>query len=522
VYLKTKATYGAQGDMRFIWILTGLALFILVLAVTNFINLFMTHGQMRMNEIGIRKSNGAQMADIVRQFFSEVALIVLIAYILGFVLAVACVPHFAVLIGKNIDLVQLLNPLFIISAAVLFVLTVFLSAFYPALYLSRFSPLEIFGKRIRFSKRRLTASVVVFQSAIAIILLSVILVLYRQTVYLQELPLGYNPDNVMVFPGNNTINSSYGAIRQDLLNYPEVKDVRGSHHIFGSGSGSGQVIARWEDRDNRMLINEYRMMPGLPEMMELKTAEGRFWREDDPDSILTLVINEAAVKMLGDESPLEKTYFYHGIQARVIGVVKDFCYDNPAAGIAPMLFSRIYNPATFNIRFNEGVSRIRARELTEEAIRRIDPAFVLSPMWSADIYSAKFKAIKTVTLIVLLGSLIAIFVAMLGLLAIHLFSAMRRTKEIGIRRIHGAERSSVFLLLSLDVLKWIGYAAVFAIPAAVYFISRILDSYASHVSPDWTIFVLPAFAQCVIALLATSGVSLSVLKRNPIESLKSE
>ncbi|MDR1114883.1 MAG: hypothetical protein LBL33_01775 [Tannerella sp.] len=121
-----------------------------------------------------------------------------------------------------------------------------------------------------------------------------------------------------------------------------------------------------------------------------------------------------------------------------------------------------------------------------------------------------------------IASLVAIFVAMLDLLAIHLFTAMRRTKEIGIRRVHGAGRGSIFVLLSLDVLKWIGYASVLAIPVAAYFITRMLQNYANHVSLNWAVFVLPVLAQCLIALLTTSGVSLNALRRNPAETIKTE
>jgi putative ABC transport system permease protein len=522
VYLKSKAEYGsmAKGSMQFIWILTGLALFILTLAVTNFINLFVTQGQMRMNEVGIRKSNGARIGDIVRQFFSEVALIVLLAFIIGFILAVMCVPHFAGLIGKDIDLMQLLNPVFIGAAVLLFVATVVLSAFYPAFYLSRFSPLEILGKRVKFSKRRLTASIVVFQSVISIVLLSIIVTLYKQTAYLEKLPLGYNPNNLMHVWSNESINKSYTAVKQELLKYPEVKAVGGSHHVIGGG-WSGEAIANWNEQDKPHMINSYRLMPGMPELMELELVEGRFWRENEPDSIQTLILNEAAVKMLGGESPLDKTYAYNR-QARVVGVVKDFYYNNPILGIEPIALTCIFNPSAINIRFAEGVNSIRAQEIVLDVFRQFDPEFVLNPTWNMELYTGKFKEIKTLTQIVMIGSLVAIFVAMLGLLAIHLFTAMRRTKEIGIRRVHGAGRASVFILLSLDILKWIAYAAVVAIPVAAYFIIRMLQNYANHVSLDWIIFALPVLAQCLIALLTTSGVSLNTLRRNPAETIKTE
>jgi len=523
IHLKSK-TLGAAGNMRFIYILTGLALFILILAVTNFINLFMTQGEMRMQEIGIRKSNGAQIGDIVRQFFSEVAMVVGFAFVIGFFLAVVCAPYFGSLINKNIDMIQLLNPMFILAAIVLFVITVVLSASYPALYLSRFSPLEILGKRIRFSKRRLTAGTVIFQSIISIVLLSVILVLYKQSSYLQHLPLGYNPENVMTVSSGNIINSlkSYQAVKQELLNHPEIKAVAGSDHVFGIG-GSGQIIAPWgAPQEQNKPIAEYRMLTGMPELMELKLVEGRFWQESDPDSIPFLILNEAAVKMLGGESPLEKTYSYNG-EAKVIGVVKDFYYDNPALNIDPIVLSnRIYNLRWLNIRFNEKVNPIQAQQIVQNVLRQFDPDFVISPIWSVDVYQNKFKEIKTLTLTVVIASIISIFVAMLGLLAIHLYSSMRRTKEIGVRRVFGAEKTSVFLLLSLDVLKWIGIAALFAIPISVYIISEMLNNYTNRVHPDWTIFVFPILTQCVIAILTTSGVSLSVLSQNPVKSLKSE
>jgi len=520
VHLHSKAM-GTSGSMRFIYILTGLAFFILILAVTNFINLFMTQGEMRMQEIGIRKSNGARISDIVRLFFSEVTMVVGIAFVIGFFLAVICIPAFGALINKNIDMIQLLNPMFILAGILLFVITVVLSAFYPAIYLSRFSPLEILGKRIRFSKRRLTAGTVIFQSIISIVLLSVILVLYKQSSYLQKLPLGYNPENVMSVAESDTINKSYQAIKQELLQFPEVKAVAGSDHLFGGGT-SGQIIALWgaPQEDNKP-INEYRMATGMPELLGLKLVEGRFWREDDPDSVRMLILNEAAVKMMGGESPLDKTYSYWG-QAKVIGVVKNFYYGDPAMSIAPIALNRVTDTRLINIRFSENVNSVQAQQIALKVFRKFDPDFVLNPIWAVDIYKDKFKEIKTLTLTVLIGSVISIFVAMLGLLAIHLYTSMRRTKEIGIRRVLGAEKTSVFLLLTLDVLKWIGIAALFAIPAAIYIIHEMLNNYANHVHPDWTIFVLPILIQCVIAVLTISGVTLSVLSQNPVKALKTE
>jgi len=255
--------------------------------------------------------------------------------------------------------------------------------------------------------------------------------------------------------------------------------------------------------------------------MELQLVEGRFWDENDPDSIRMLILNEAAVKMLGGESPLEKTYLYWG-QAQVIGVVKDFYYDNPIEGIAPIALNRIFDGRNFNVRFHNTVSRVDAEAIVSNVIRHFEPDFVLNPMWNIDIYNSKFKGIETVTRIVLIASIISILITVLGLLAIHLYSVMRRTKEIAIRRINGATSSGLFSLLSFDILKWIAIAALIAVPLAYYILSNILSNYANHVSLDWTVFALPIVIQCIIALLATSGVTFWSLSHNPVESLKTE
>lgn len=525
IYLHSEEISGnisRMGDMRLVWLLSGLALFILLLAVSNFINLFIAQGETRMSEIGIRKTNGAAIGDIVRQFFSEVSGIVLIAFIIGVLLTIILAPYFSELIRREIDMAQLWNPTFILSAIGLFVVTVVSSAFYPALYLSRFSPLDILGKRIRFSKRRLTVGVVIFQSIITIVLVSFILIINSQTSYLKNIPIGYNPEDVVTVPLNNTIRSSFEAIRQELLSVPEIKQVSGAQHIFGIG-GSGQRIGLLDNKEAKHSINEYRIMPGIAELMGLQLAEGDFFKENAPDSVNQIVLNEAAVKMLGISSPVVgKSVMYTWGITEIVGVAKDFCYADPADKIAPIALSKTSGGGLIYIRFREGTDRKQALEKTLAVFHQFDPDFMLNPMWSEDIYTQKFETFTTTSKIITIASLLSVFIAMLGLVAIHLYTTVRRTKEIGIRRINGATSEAIFSLLTGDIVKWIVIAGVIAVPIIYYMATNMLNQYDNHTSLSCMMFVIPILIQCIVAILATSGVTLWALHQNPVNALKKE
>ncbi|GHT47954.1 ABC transporter permease [Bacteroidia bacterium] len=521
IHSKTDTSIGKNNDMEFIVLLLVLALFILVLAITNFINLFMAQGETRMNEIAIRKTNGASIGNIVRQFFTEVSCIVLISFALGCFLAIVATPYFSQLIHKDIELIQLTNPVFIGCIITLFVLTITFSAAYPSFYLSRFIPLDILGKRLKFSKHRLTAAVVIFQSIVTIVLISYILVINRQTMYLENLPVNYNDENVVSVVLSNNLIKNYSSLKQELLNIPNIRNVSGGDHTIGS-RGSGQVIALLENRENQQSVNEYRVAPGLCELMDFQLVEGEFFKENKLENTPAIILNEATVKMLGLESPVTGQHvLYKNSDAEIIGVVKDFIYEEPANAIQPLVLSSSLNVLIY-IKFDKNISRTQAMKLANTVFRQFDSEFISNPEWSEDVYAKKFEGMKTQSKLVLISSLLSVFIAMLGLLAIHLYTAVRRTKEIGIRRINGASPQSIFSLLSLDIIQWIVIAGIIAVPVAYYIASDWLNNYSNQTSLGWWVFVAPVLIQCLIAIITTSGVSINVLLQNPVKALKSE
>jgi putative ABC transport system permease protein len=502
-----------------------IAVFILLLAIANFVNLFITHGESRMKEIGIRKANGAGIWDIVKQFLSEISVIVFIAFVTGFVLSIYITPYFSQLIGVEISLTRLMSPDFIICGALLFILTVVLSAGYPAFYISRFSPLDILFKRIKFSKRRLTSGVVIFQTIITLVLMSYIYTMNRQTQYLENYDKGYVAENVVGIMLSRSLYENYDALKQELKQLPFIQQISGSDHFIGGGC-SGQSIASLEDNTTATYsINEYRIMPDMCELMGFQLVDGNFLREEDRrDTLRAILLNETAVKLLGMERPVAGKYVnYKGdVNTKIIGVVKDFYYDSPGNEIKPLAISFCFRDigSLMYLRFDKNVNRKTIRESVNSVFGKFDPDF-FEPVWDEDIYAKKFESLKTQSTIILLSTLLSLLIVILGLFAIHLYTTIRRTKEISIRRIYGADHKTIFMLLSSDILKWIGIAAIIAIPIEYYIVSYWLAGYANRIPLSAGIFLFPILVQCIIALSISFGLTVRTLSQNPVNSLRS-
>jgi putative ABC transport system permease protein len=255
--------------------------------------------------------------------------------------------------------------------------------------------------------------------------------------------------------------------------------------------------------------------------MGFQLVEGGFYEENAAEQTMPIILNEAAVKALNLQSPFTgQNVDYKGNIAEIIGVVKNFCIEDPASAIQPLALTKTKYPGLIYIKFEDNTDRIKAGEAVRSVFGEFDSDFVVNPIWSEDVYTQKFDSLKMQSKIVGIGSLLSIFVAMLGLLAIHLYSSIRRTKEIGIRRVHGANHKSIFAMLSFDIIKWVAIAGMVAIPVVYYIASNWLNNFANHAPLNILVFILPVLIQCIIAILTTSGVSVKVLSMNPVEAIK--
>jgi putative ABC transport system permease protein len=526
IYLHSISNFGLGelGSTETVLLLAGLALLILLLAITNFINLFVIQGDARAMEVGIRKATGGSRRDVALQFFGEAAAIVLVAFIIGAGIADAILEPFASIIDKSVEPSLAFSPPFIAGMILLLLVTIILSASYPAIYLSRFNPVEALRKARRSTRRRFTTAIAIFQAVITIVLLAVVLLVNRQINYLQTLPKGYDPDNVLAFRATPALATHYETLRQEMKALSQVQATAASQHMVGGGcSGQGISLVGEEDPTARS-INEYRVLPGLCEIMKFELVDGSFFSEESPFLRESVIINEAAARMLGiSGSATGKKVVMFENPLEIIGVVRDFYYDTPSKVVEPLVLTGYATyPAVIYIRFNPALAKSDAIASILPVLKEIDPNFTLNPVWCDEIYSRKFNNERSMSEIVKASTVLSLIIALLGLIAIHSYSAARRTKEIGVRKVFGETTISVMMRLSLDVVKWIAVAGVVAIPVAMYISSSWLSNYANRTPVGILVIAAPVLLQGLFSILATILVTARASAQNPADALRYE
>lgn len=525
LYSKANGDLSQQGSIRTIWILSTLALLILLLAITNFINLFLVQGESRSSEIGVRKVNGAGNKAMVSQFFGESAALVILSFVLGFLIVASLLPSFTNLISRKIEISLLYSPSFLICIAVLILIVVFMAGFYPALYLSRLNPVKVLGSgsKVKFRKQKLIIGVVTFQSVITIFLIAVLLIMDRQIDFLKNTPLHYNPNNVMtVFYPSDAIKNHYKAIQDKLKSHPEVVSTGAGQHVIGLGMSGQGLYVYGTSPDKNMSINEYRVMPGSCETFGLELKEGRFFTDSENDK-KAIILNEKAVKSLGLSNPIGEKVVMFDDPMEIIGVVKDFYYETTGNEIQPLALTNYINNFYYMyIKFKTGTNRQHALALTSLVFKEFDKDYVLNSKWCDDLNADKYYREDSLSKIVTWSTLLSIIIAMMGLYAIHSYQIMQRTKEIGIRKVLGSSVSDIIYLTTSKSLRWIALAAIIGIPAAYFSAEMWLQNYTNRIHAGVLVFVVPVAIQAIIALLITSAESLRKASRNPVESLRYE
>ena len=532
IYLHGLGTGG--GRILRVRMLSLVALFVLIIACVNFMNLTTARSGVRAKEIGMRKVTGACRIDIIKQFFGESVLLAFLSLCLGVVLVLLLLPIFSGLTAKTLSLNMSDNPLLVFGLLGVAVATGLLAGSYPALMMSSFQPVKIIRGPAKAGSRKsmLRKILVVFQFAVTIILIVRTVVVYEQLDYMRNKNLGFNKDHLIYSPVSGSLKEQYNAAKQELLEVPGVSSVSLTSRtplLFGSSGSNWQWEGKSEDTNPniRYFCCDY----DFTKTFEVEMAYGQFFSEEitKGGSIQSgqVVINEQLAEVMGKENPVGMRLSKRGWQARIIGVVKDFNYWPLYHRSGPLIiFHKSYNDDPH--RYRSIFARIGSEDVSQtiagikSVYETFNPEFPFIYRFLDEDYAGLYDSEERTGSVVKYFSLLAILVSCLGLFGLASFLAEQSTKEIGIRKVLGSSVQGIILLLSKEFVKWVALANVIAWPIAWLMSKAWLQNFAYRTSVEVWMFLFAGVLAVGIAVLTVCFQSIKAATANPVDCLRYE
>lgn len=521
-----------NGKINRVYIFSAIALFILLIACINYMNLATARSVLRAREIGVRKVIGAGKGELVMQFLGESVLIAWIAAILAFFLTWQAFPWLNQLSGQNLSIDILLSLELMLPLLLLPFVVGILAGIYPALFLSSFQPVKVLKGFFKVGSGGVSfrQALVVVQFAISIILIISTLVVYQQLQYMQDKALGFNQEHIVTFPKTQTIDDHFEAFRNDLLARGHVKEVGRSSRIPSGRLLDGQG-ARINLGDSLSPVDanlrDIKTDDHFLSTYDIKLLSGRTFSTDFGLDTSAFIINEAAVREMGLKSAddaIGKEFLYGGRRGQLVGVVKDFHFESMHQRIMPMVFykgQRHQNYRHVSVKIS-GANMPEALAQLEKTWNTFDSNTPFEYTFLDDRYAHLYRSEQRQGSIFTLFACIAIAIACLGLFGLAAFTNSQRLKEIGIRKVLGAETSTLVALLSKDFLKLVLLAALIAFPLAWYAMHKWLEDFAYRIDvPIWA-FLAAGVVAALVAFLTVSYQAIKAAMANPVKNLRTE
>ncbi len=521
---------GETGSLSNIYIFAIIGLFILIIASINFMNLSTARSLERAKEVGIRKVIGAERRGLIYQFLGESLILVLFASLLGLGLALIGLPWLSSLTGNVFTMASFMTAPILFLYFGTSLVTALISGSYPAFVLSGFRPVSVLKGAFRTSPQGTTMrkGLVVLQFSISIALIASTVVVYYQLGFMLNKDMGFDKEQQLIldFNWDNEVLNNVEAIKGELLALADVSSVSLSRTVPSSHfPAAGTDIETYEGNMENFNPYIYEVDNNFIQHYKIDVVAGRAFSPDFPaDSISSLIINEAAAKEFGYTDPnqiIGKKFQQWGREGTIVGVVKDFNYISLHSSVAPLTIRQVPYGRYLSLRisstnYSKAIAAIK-NKWSQLAPHRpflysfLDDAF--NKQYIADI---RFRKLFTIF------SCLAIFIACLGLFGLATYSAMLRTKEIGIRKVLGAEVSTIVTLLSKDFIKLVGIAILIAIPFSWYAMRQWLNEYAYSIDVEWWVFVLAGAIALTIAIVTVGFHAFKSANNNPIKSLRTE
>lgn len=524
---------GVNGNVRYVYIFSAVAIFILLLACINFINLSTARSMKRAREVGVRKVLGTSKLNLIKQFISESTITVLISTLIAVTLSLAVLPAFNELSSKTLDASSLFRSNFPLIIIFLPFIVSILSGLYPAFFLSSFKPIQVLKGKINTGshKSSLRSGLVIFQFATSIVLIIGTITVFRQLDYIQNKKIGFNKEQVLVLDGTWVLNNNVTAFKNEVLRMPGV--ISGTFAGFLPVSASSRNDRTYAKESvptptNSLNMQTWRIDHDYINTLGMEIIKGRNFSKDFGTDSTALIINETTASLLGFNDPVGKTIYTTEdndadkvVAHKIIGVVKNFNFESMRQKIAPLCFtlgSSSWSMA-FRIRPEKASEVIASIEKQWESMSTGLP---FNYRFLDDSFNKMYAAEQRVGRVALTFASLAVIIACLGLFGLATYMAEQRTKEIGVRKVLGASVRHIIVMLSHDFLKLVVIAAFIAFPLAWWSMSAWLQDFEYRVSIGWLVFLLAGVIAVFIALLTISFQALKAALANPVNSLRTE
>jgi putative ABC transport system permease protein len=520
----------AGGQIEYVHLFSVIAWIILFIACINFMNLSTARSEKRAREVGVRKVMGAQKKDLIAQFIGEALFMSLLAAMLAIIIMTLTLPAFNGLVRENLS-IGFGNPRHIGAALIIVAICGFVAGSYPSLYLSSFNPVFVLkGIKLKTGGAVIIRKgLVVVQFTVSIVLIIGTIIIYQQIQHVKGRNLGFNKDNLIEMNVQGDMLKHYPSIRQELMNTGIVENVAlTDHSTIYDGNNTGGIKWPGQDPNAQILISVRAVSPEFVSTSGMDLLEGRDFHSNAASDSLNLIITESLAKLMGKGSAIGKTIQSNAetqeyTNYTVVGVVKDYVYGNMYGKPDPVIFYCLPQYAT-NLYL-----RIKSNSNTEKDIAQIgavmkkdNPAYPFDYKFVDEQFNNMFQNEMLISKLSRVFATLAIIISCLGLFGLAAYTAERRTKEIGIRKVLGASVTGITTLLSKDFLELIIISALIAFPIAWWAMNGWLQGYPYRIAISWWVFVIAGLLSVLIAVATISFQSIKAALMNPVQSLRAE
>jgi putative ABC transport system permease protein len=514
-----------RGDIRFIWLFGAVAIFILVIACINFVNLSTAQSANRAKEVGLRKAVGSQRFELIRQFLTESILITMISFVIGIGLAYLLLPLFNSVAGKELLFPWSVSWFFPAVVGLALVIGA-IAGMYPAFYLSRFNPTEVLKGKLRIGSRSsgLRSTLVVFQFTVSIILIVGTIIINKQMRFILTEKLGFDRNQVIQLYGTNMLGDKVQSFRS------EIKEIAG----VSSASVSDFLPIDGTKRNGNTFNHEgmEKQEAGIPgqawdvdeeylQTIGLKLVAGRNFSKDITTDRQCTIINESMAQKLGMKNAVGQKLSRYGTLYQIIGVVKDFNFRTLQQKIEPICLFYNNSPSIISVKTNSA-DMPKLLTALEAKWKAFAPNLAFRYNFMDESYSRMYADVRRVETIFTSFAILAIFVACLGLYALSAFMVEQRSKEMSIRKVLGASMQNIFQLLTNHFLGLVAISIVIATPLAYYMMQKWLEDFVYKTAIEWWVFAVTVLVAFLITLITISYHAIRATIRNPVIALKAE